>query len=138
MILTRGLISFALVAAVGFGQTPTGLPAFDTISISTAGPAVPGKSRYGTEGAAQSGQITYLRQNLVALMVRAYDVAVDQTDPPQWMYDLETPGTYAYNISVTMPPGTPEDQIDLMLRNLLADRFHVKMHHETRGFRDAS
>ena len=132
--LLARLTSGALLAALAFGQTPSGLPAFDTISIHAAGPAVPGHSSFGTNGSAESGQITYLRQNLIGLLLRAYGVAVDQIIPPQWMYDIQTPVTYSYIISVTMPPGTPEDQIDLMLQNLLADRFHIKMHHETREF----
>lgn len=126
--VTIRLFIGALAAVLGcYGQTPDGLPKFDTISIRTAGPRDPS----GTDGSAQAGQVTYLRQSLIGLMMQSYGVAVDQIVAPDWMYDA---GTHSYNIAVTMPRDTPESQIHLMMRNLLADRFHIAFHHETRSF----
>lgn len=38
-----------------------------------------------------------------------------------------------YDLVATMPAGTSKEQLQLMLRNLLADRFGLKAHMETRN-----
>jgi uncharacterized protein (TIGR03435 family) len=39
-----------------------------------------------------------------------------------------------YEINAIMPPTTTKEQFQSMLRNLLAERFHLRVHHETRNF----
>jgi uncharacterized protein (TIGR03435 family) len=39
-----------------------------------------------------------------------------------------------YTIVATMPPDTTKEQFQKMLQNLLAERFHLKFHRETRNF----
>ncbi len=46
--------------------------------------------------------------------------------------DLAAPNRY--EITATMPPGTTKEQVRLMLRNLLVERFHLAVHHEARNF----
>jgi uncharacterized protein (TIGR03435 family) len=43
-------------------------------------------------------------------------------------------GPNLYVIDATMPPGTTKEQYRAMLQNLLAERFHLAVHHETRNF----
>lgn len=131
--LIRGALLTALAGVAALGQTANSPPAFDTISIKTAGPSVAGHSPTGIS--VERGQIAYMRQSLISLLLQAYDVRIEQLSAPAWMYDVNKPGTYLlYNIAVTMPPDTPKQTIQLMLRNLLTDRFHIRLHHETRNF----
>jgi uncharacterized protein (TIGR03435 family) len=133
-MITRTLFGILLAAMVGSGQTPDGLPKFDAISIRTAGRQVPGRPVAGSEGSAQQGHITWFHRSLASLLVQFFNVAIDQVVMPEWMYDLRTPGTYSYDISVTMPRDTSDQQLQLMVQNLLAERFHLVFHHETRNF----
>jgi uncharacterized protein (TIGR03435 family) len=133
-MVARAVFGIVLAAVAGFGQSPAGLPKFDTISIKTAGPEIPGQPAGGSDGSAREGHITWFRRNLVSLMMQFFDVSVDQVIGPEWMYDLKTRGTYSYNISVTMPRDTTDQQVKLMMQNLLVDRFHLAFHHETRNF----
>lgn len=133
-MVARAVFGILLVAVAGFGQTPDGLLKFDTISIKTAGPEVPGRPTGGSDGSAREGHITWFRRNLVGLVMQCYGVEVDQVVGPEWMYDIKTPGTYSYDLSVTMPGDATDQQVKLMMRSLLADRFHLAFHRETRNF----
>jgi uncharacterized protein (TIGR03435 family) len=39
-----------------------------------------------------------------------------------------------YTLTATMPPETTKQQFQLMLQNLLVERFKIRLHHETRVF----
>jgi len=43
-------------------------------------------------------------------------------------------GAGIYEVTATMPPDTTKAQFQTMLQNLLAERFHLVVHHETRNF----
>jgi uncharacterized protein (TIGR03435 family) len=47
---------------------------------------------------------------------------------------MDDPQGNKFTITATMPPETTKEQFHLMLQNLLTDRFHLTMHHETREF----
>jgi len=53
-------------------------------------------------------------------------VRVDQVSGPDWI------NTAAYSIVAKLPPNTTKDQYQLMLQNLLAERFHMTLHHEAK------
>jgi len=78
------------------------------------------------------GRITALRATLSDLLARAYDVWLDQISGPAWLNDRSA---YAYRIDATLPPNTTREQFRLMLQNLLAERFHLRLHHEPRPAR---
>jgi uncharacterized protein (TIGR03435 family) len=59
-------------------------------------------------------------------------VAADQISGPGWIRDFSGPDLY--EIAATMSPDTTKEQFQLMLQNLLAERFHLVVHHETRMF----
>jgi uncharacterized protein (TIGR03435 family) len=63
------------------------------------------------------------------LLARAYDVWLDQISGPAWLNDRSA---YAYRIDATLAPNTTMEQFRLMLQNLLAERFHLRLHHETK------
>jgi len=83
----------------------------------------------GGPGTGDPGRITFPRATLSTLLARAYDVLPEQISGPAWLDDSST---YVYRIDATLPPNTTREQSLLMLRNLLAERFHLRLHHETR------
>jgi uncharacterized protein (TIGR03435 family) len=83
----------------------------------------------GGLGTGDPVRITFPRATLSLLLACAYDVFPDQVSGPAWLDDSST---YVYRIDATLPPNTTREQSLLMLRNLLAERFHLRLHHETR------
>lgn len=124
----------ALLAAwtPGFAQTADSNITFEVASVKPAGPFIPGPGN-GARGGCRTddpGRFTCSRATLTDLLTQAYDVWADQVSGPAWIGDR---GTYAYAINATMPPGTTKDQVRLMVRNLLSERFHLSLHHETQA-----
>lgn len=60
------------------------------------------------------------------LLMVAYGLRYHQVIGPSWINGQR------WDIVATMPPGTSKEQATFMLRNLLADRFKLKVHRETR------
>ena len=108
-------------------------PVFEVASVKLAGPFAPsgriGIGIGGGPGTEDPGRITAARATLATLLTRAYDVRYDQISGPLWLND----GSYAYAIDATIPPNTTKDQFRLMLQNLLAERFHLKLHHQAQA-----
>jgi uncharacterized protein (TIGR03435 family) len=132
MIRTMAGVVLAVLASWGplDGQTADGRPAFEAASVKPAPPPVNGVdySMRGGPGTDDPGQITYPRTWLGTLLTMAYGVHFDQIVGPDWIH------TEAYSIVAKIPPNTTKDQFNLMLQNLLAERFHLTLHHETREF----
>ncbi|MEP7352618.1 MAG: TIGR03435 family protein [Acidobacteriota bacterium] len=59
------------------------------------------------------------------LIIEAYEKEIDRFDLPDW-------GKNGFDVSVKMPRNTSVDTCRLMLRNLLAERFHLVVAIETR------
>jgi uncharacterized protein (TIGR03435 family) len=74
----------------------------------------------------QSTRIYYPHVSLKAVIAAAYGVEPDRVNGPQWLADER------YDIEAKMPNGASPDQISVMLQHLLADRFHMTAHEETR------
>src|ERR1035441_4314243 len=113
------------------GQTADRRPAFEVASVRPAPPFVDGTdfSMHGGPGTDDPGQITYPYTWLGRLLTLAYGVAFDQISGlPDWSE------TQAYSIVAKMPPNTTKDQFNLMLQNLLAERFHLTLPHVTKDF----
>ena len=66
---------------------------------------------------------------MAALISRAYGVEYYQVSGPDWLtaYTAEK-----YNIVATIPPGTTEEQFRVMMQNLLAERFKLTLHKESK------
>ena len=60
------------------------------------------------------------------LLIRAYDVKGYQITGPSWI------DTEQYEIAATIPAGATKEQAAQMLQNLLAERFHLSAHRETK------
>lgn len=82
----------------------------------------------GGPGTPDPGRINYNGMSLKMLLTRAYDVKPYQISGPAWL-DSER-----YDIAATIPEGATKEQFNVMLQNLLADRFGIKLHRETKDF----
>ena len=69
---------------------------------------------------------------MFSLLMRAYDVELDQIIGPSWI--MENMGPNLYEVDATMPPETTKAQYQLMMQQLLRDRFHLELHREKRNF----
>ncbi len=81
---------------------------------------------------AQPGRnLTIANQGLRSLIALAYDVGGAQVVAPQWEGDSEWQ-TNHFDIVAKVPSDGTKEQLPLMLQSLLADRFKLALHRETR------
>ena len=73
-----------------------------------------------------SQQVRYTGFRLSAILQDAYQVKKYQVNGPDWL------NTELYDIVAKLPEGASKDDVPAMLRNLLADRFRMKVHTEIR------
>jgi uncharacterized protein (TIGR03435 family) len=117
-----GIALVSLLAAAG--------PAFDAAAVRLADETTIMGAR-GGPGTRDPGRITYGHTDLILLLTRAYGVQRDQIVGPAAVRNGNGQG---YSVVATMPRNTTEEQFRLMLQSLLAERFHLALHHETRSF----
>jgi uncharacterized protein (TIGR03435 family) len=112
-------------------------PVFDAASIRPATPPVgPFNPRErlacpatgcGGPGTGSPERITFTFTSLKTLIRAAYNVRSSHyIEAPSWM-DSAT-----FDVVANVRPGATRDEANLMLQNLLADRFHLKVHRSTR------
>jgi uncharacterized protein (TIGR03435 family) len=80
----------------------------------------------GGPGTKDPGRIHYPNISLKDLVKSAYAAKEYELAGPGWM-DAET-----FAIDATMPPSTTKEQFQVMLQNLLAERFKLRTHRESR------
>jgi uncharacterized protein (TIGR03435 family) len=127
-ILRQFGVGLALAAAA-YGQTPTAAPAFEVASIKPAGPLNPmmiksGQMRIGMK--IDKARVDVGSLSLADLIRIAYRVKPYQVSGPDWM------GAERFNIQATLPEGASPDQAPEMLQALLAERFKLKVHRESK------
>jgi uncharacterized protein (TIGR03435 family) len=128
----RYLLLFA--AWVVLAQTADAPPAFEAASVKTSayGDLRDVLNAYfdtrmrGGPGTNDPGQITFKNASLKSLVISAYGVKRYQISGPDW---LDAGG---FNIIAKVPPGASKEQVKLMLQSLLAERFKLTLHIETR------
>ena len=134
----------ALLALAASSQAQTSSPTFDVASVKVSatpagrgGPGGPGRhgggggrggrgSPIGGPGTNDPSRIRFNFATIKALLVYAYGVQAYQVSGPAFL-DSER-----FDIEGRMPADTTRDQVNLMLQNLLADRFGVKLHRATK------
>ncbi|MGA3019155.1 MAG: TIGR03435 family protein [Bryobacteraceae bacterium] len=125
--MTRGIIGAGLVvftSMAALGQPAAAPPAFEVASVKPVTPSADGRMFRSFGG--DPGMVDYKNVTLRILLARAYSMKDYQITGPDW---LETEG---YDVMAKVPAGVPQDQIPAMLQTLLADRFQIKLHKETR------
>ena len=83
-------------------------------------------SASGGPGTKDPGQISYTGMTLRNLLAIAYTVKDYQITAPAWM------ATERYDILAKIPAGTTKEQFNVMLQNLLKERFHMTLHRESK------
>ena len=116
-----------IFASFACGQT------FDVATVKPAPPPTPnGRGMImigrptGGPGTNNPGRIHYPFTNLKSLLQSAYDVKDFQISGPEWL------ATERFDIQATMPPETTKEQFKAMLQNLLAERFKMTVHRDTK------
>jgi uncharacterized protein (TIGR03435 family) len=122
----RGASVLVLTGAMfAAGQAPAKLE-FEVATVKPAvlptGPAPP----RGGPGSSDPGYVHYTYMSVKNLLMTAYDMKITQITGPAWI-DSER-----YDITASVPPGATKEQVNLMLQNLLADRFKLVVHRETK------
>jgi uncharacterized protein (TIGR03435 family) len=121
----RTLTLTLLIAVPLLAQRATKLE-FEAASVKIAAPLNgPGTPR-GGPGSADPLHVTYRYASMKTLLMAAYFLPFGQISGPGWIE------TDRYDISASLPPGTTSEQLAVMLQNLLADRFHLVVHRESR------
>jgi uncharacterized protein (TIGR03435 family) len=103
-------------------------PQFEVASVKPAAP------RYGSDQGGVSGgpgtsdpvRFTGTNRSIVALVMHAYNVKRHQVVAPGWME------TTRFDVHAKVPPGATRDSFRRMLQHLLADRFKLEIHRETK------
>jgi len=93
---------------------------FEVASVKPAGDDCRGRSSVDAQ------QIRYANFSLKGLVRDAYQVELYQIDAPNW-FDAQ-----CYDVAAKLPQGATKEQIPTMLQALLAERFRMKVHKETR------
>jgi uncharacterized protein (TIGR03435 family) len=126
MMTTNGiaaaLLGTLLTLNCAFGQAAAVAPSFEVASIKPAAPMNQGMIVMGGD----PGRINYTNVSLKAIMLKAYGVTRYQITGPSWI-DSER-----YDVVAKVPENTPKEQIPAMLQALLAERFRLKTHRETK------
>jgi uncharacterized protein (TIGR03435 family) len=135
LIATAGIAALAGPVAVGIlgalpsrGQTQaeTTPPAFEAASVK---PHVDTGKRDRTRSI-EPGRITVVDAPLGEFISFAYDVKRYQISAPDWIVSNNTSDTY--DVVATAGKAVSVPELKRMLQRLLAERFHVVFHRETR------
>jgi uncharacterized protein (TIGR03435 family) len=104
---------------------------FEAASLRPSGPgpldpdsnaAASAGHRLGGPGTSSPGRIFYSRTPLRRLIMDAYQVQAEQVSGPEWL-DSEK-----FDITANVRKGATKDQVDVMLQNLLKERFKLVLH----------
>jgi len=124
-MLTRVAVVLTAIACFADAQVPAS-PRFEVASAKAANGAR--LSMGGGPGTADPERINYENANLKQLLMKAYGVAIDQIAGPAWI------DSGKYTITAKIAPGTSQEKFQLMLQNLLTERFQLTLRHEKKDF----
>jgi uncharacterized protein (TIGR03435 family) len=127
MVALRVSNLLALSISLAIGQASPAGPAFDVASVKASqhevGPDYNNQITYSPTG------ITARNATLKRLLADAYHLQLNQISGPGWLDRNE------YEIDARAAGASTREQMALMLRNLVAERFKLKQHSEMREMR---
>jgi uncharacterized protein (TIGR03435 family) len=112
------MLALTLLATVARGQQ------FEVATIKPAPGRVDG--RLSMRMSVSKGRLNYTNVSLRDVVKAAYQVAEDQVAGPEWI-DVER-----FSIAAKLPDGSASGEVPRMLQALLAERFKLALHRETR------
>jgi len=104
-----------------------------TFEVASVRPAIlhpgdpPGRDCTGGPGTSDPAYLKCSCSPLAAVVARAYNINFTDLRGPDWAFWTLN----CYDITAKVPIGTSKEQFQLMLQNLLGDRFQLVAHHET-------
>jgi len=107
-----------LGGSAAFAQT------FEVASIKPAAPQAEGRIMVRMGG--DPGRVDYTNVSLRDLVRQAYGVKDYQVIAPDWMNSAR------FDVQAKVPPDTPQEQRNVMMQALLAERFGLKVHKESK------
>jgi uncharacterized protein (TIGR03435 family) len=113
-----------LAAGAALAQTAPDVPTFEVASIKQAAPMTGGRVMVKMGG--DPSRVDYSNVTLKDVLARAYNLKRHQVRGPDWL-DSER-----YDITAKVPDGVSKDKIPAMLQNLLAERFKMVVHRESK------
>jgi len=119
-----------LAAGSALGQTP----AFEVASIKPSEPITPAMVAAGKLHAGMKidgKRVDIGNFALMQLICKAYDVKTYQVSGPSWLQAVGMAGQ-RFDIIANLPEGATKEQVPQMLQNLLAERFKLVMHRDTK------
>jgi uncharacterized protein (TIGR03435 family) len=122
-----------LVTAASFAQNPADQPAFEAASVKRSDPKATGPIAIncnGGPGSSDPGLLTCTNVALAQLAAIAYKLQFYELVSPEWM--IHGGSQNGYDVVAKIPPGATQDQYRLMFQRLLAERFHLVVHRESR------
>ncbi len=128
MRFITALAALVIVQGMSYGQNASPTLSFEAASVKPAAPA-DGKGRTvratgipGSPFGKDPGRFTAENFSLPNLITMAYAL------PPYRLSGADDLNMVMFNIEAKMPLDTTKEQFDLMLQNLLAERFGLKVH----------
>lgn len=131
--MRKHIVAASLIAFTAFAQTPAQDKSvtFDVASVKPAQQPTPDaggrifmRGPVGGPGTKDPGRIDFPFMSLKALLMRAYDIKNYQIAGPAWL------DTERFDVTATMPPDTTKEQFQVMLQNLIVERFRMSVHRE--------
>jgi uncharacterized protein (TIGR03435 family) len=133
MKLVMAMALILCVQGKTFAQATSRPLEFEVSAVRQAAPEGSQPSSPGMKRTTGAGSVTvtsdrafYRNITLKSLLMSAYDMKPFQISGPAWI-DNER-----YDILATIPEGTAKEEVPVMLQNLLAERFRMTLHTETK------
>src|SRR5262245_35329085 len=132
-LITRCCFVVLILTTFTYGQKAA-RPEFEVASIRVADPGNVQVSYMPTLDVRPGATLRISNRRLDEIIMMAYGVAGKQLSGPNWLTELTTDPTQVtrFEIVAKVPDNAQKDQIPLMLRKLLEDRFKLKVHRESR------
>jgi uncharacterized protein (TIGR03435 family) len=113
----------------GFAQAPAKVE-FEVVSIKPSPPVEPNKGfSVGCNGGPETKDPALFRcqnMDLSNLLTRAYSIMRFQLTGPDWLREQR------FDITAKLPEGATKDDLNLMIQNMLVERFKLTVHHESK------
>ncbi len=117
------IISTALLCGAAFGQSTEPPPAFEAADVHASAPST---NPFMRGGVLRGGRYELKSATMVDLIRTAYDVDGETViGGPSWLESDR------YDVIAKAPLSTSPETLRIMLQSLLADRFQLKVHHDS-------
>jgi uncharacterized protein (TIGR03435 family) len=124
---TISILLLVLAAITSAPAQPKAEPSFEVASIKLSPPPLQGRALVGMRGGPGSSDplhATFSRYRLSTLISIAYELYGYQLDGRDPRLEQE------FDINVGIPAGATRNQLPIMIRTLLNERFHLRVHRE--------